>query len=288
MFLIIHTNKSNSCLPFSLQDFAYRGCTSEDAARIGCGAALYVTLGSDTVSAIEHIMRTMPGDKIPAFSVAASEHNQAMCKGRDGEFKQLKRVLKNYPKRTLACVADKVSSSGEFRDLIMSRDGTFVIRADSCVVDENGYEMTPAETISEIFKILDKNLKDVNTVNQKGFKVLNSHFRVIYGDGLNNEKIDDILNRMIKDGWCASNIIFGVGGNLAQKIDRDTERFAMKASEQKFLVSDVNGKKWTDVRQVCKETPGKQSKKGRFHIVDFGKGIVTFIGFFERCQHFYI
>ena len=273
----------NACLPFSLHDFAYRGTTSEDAAQIGCGAALYVTMGSDTVRAVEHVMRTMCSGytKMAGFSVAASEHNQAMCKGRTGEFKQLKRVLKNFPNGALSYVADtfnlldfvrNVSSSGEIRDLIMARDGVFVIRPDSCLLDEYGHELSPAQTISVIFDILDKNLHDVNTVNSKGYKVLDSHFKVIYGDGLNERKIEDILNRMIKDGWCTSNIIFGVGGNLAQCINRDTYRFAMKASEQTFLVTDQSGKSWTEVRQVSKETQGKESKKGRFHIVDMGEG----------------
>jgi nicotinamide phosphoribosyltransferase len=265
---------TNSWLPFALQDFAYRGCASEDAARIGCGAALYVTMGSDTVPAIEHTMMTMGNGQMLGYSVAAIEHNQAMMQGRAGEFKQVKRVLKAYPNGLLSYVADTYDmrnfveqiSSGELRDLIMARDGTFVIRPDSCLIKEDGTEMSPTETISTLFAILNKNLFDVNTVNSKGFKVLNSHYKVIYGDGLNIPKITAILTQMMKDGWCASNIVFGVGGNLAQRIDRDTERFAMKASEETFLVEDTTGKTWTEVRDVCKETPGKQSKKGRFHI----------------------
>jgi len=76
------------------------------------------------------------------------------------------------------------------------------------------------------------------------------------------------LDRMMQDGWCASNIVFGVGGNFAQRIDRDTERFAMKSSEQTFLVETDSGSgdASIEVRDVCKETPGKESKKGRFHI----------------------
>lgn len=267
---------TNGWLPFALQDFAYRGCASEDAARIGCGAVLYVTMGSDTVHAVENMMRTMGNGQMLGYSVAAIEHNQAMMQGREGEFKQVKRVLKAYPNGLLSYVADTYDmrnfvekiSSGELRDLIMARDGTFVIRPDSCFLNEDGTEMSPAETVSTLFAILDKNLKDVIKLNPKGFKVLDSHYKVIYGDGLNIPKITAILARMVQDGWCVSNIVFGVGGNLAQRIDRDTERFAMKASEETFRVEDVEGNVWTEVRNVCKETPGKQSKKGRFHIAN--------------------
>jgi len=261
-------------LPFALQDFALRGVTGMEAARIGCGAVLYVTMGSDTVPAVCHVMDTMGNGQMLGYSVAAIEHNQAMMQGRAGEFKQVKRVLKAYPTGILSYVADTFDlrnfveqvSSGELRDLIMKRDGTFVIRPDSAMLNADGSEMTPAETISAIFAILDKNMKDVNTVNSKGFKVLNSHLKIIFGDGLNIPKIISILERMIADGWCASNIVFGVGGNLAQRIDRDTERFALKASEETFLIEDSNGNSKVEVRNVCKETPGKRSKEGRFHI----------------------
>ena len=40
----------------------------------------------------------------------------------------------------------------------------------------------------------------------------------------------------------------------------------MKSSEQKFLVETEDGNTLIQVRDVCKETPGKESKKGRFHI----------------------
>ena len=71
---------------------------------------------------------------------------------------------------------------------------------------------------------------------------------------------------MIVDGWCASNIIFGVGGNLLQRIDRDTERFAMKASQQVFEIENIDGIVYRETRDTCKETPGKESKKGKFHV----------------------
>ncbi len=266
----------NGWLPFALQDFALRGVTCMQAAEIGCGSILYVTMGSDTVPAIDHVLRTMgtPNTPMPAYSVAAIEHNQAMMQGRNGEFKQVKRVLRTYPTGILSYVADTYDmrnfvdqvTKGELRDIIMSRDGSFVIRPDSCLLDENGNELSPAQTISEIFKIMDRNLSDVITVNSQGFRVLPPQYKIIYGDGLNIPKITQILELMIQEDWCASNIVFGVGGNFAQRIDRDTERFAMKASEQTFQVENNEGKTWIETRETCKETPSKKSKKGRFHI----------------------
>ena len=272
----------NGWLPFALQDFAYRGCTSEDAAKIGCSAILYVTMGSDTVPAVKHTMDTIGNGQMLGYSVAAIEHNQAMMMGREGEFKMVHRVLIAYSQGIVSYVADTYDlrnfvervSTGELRDIITRRDGTFVIRPDSQMLNEDDNKMTPAETIAEIFAILYKNLSDIITVNEKGFKILPSTYKIIYGDGLNIPKITAILERMIADGWCATNIVFGVGGNLAQNINRDTFRFAMKASEQTFEIENDQGEIWTEVRDVCKETPGKQSKKGRFHIAENSDGII--------------
>jgi nicotinamide phosphoribosyltransferase len=263
----------NGWLPFSLQDFGYRGTTSEEAAIIGGSAALYVTMGSDTVPAITHTMKTM-GGKMTGYSVAACEHNQAFSRGKDGEFKFIKNLLKVYPTGLLSVVADtydmrhhiETITSGELRDLIMARDGTYVIRPDSQFLNEDDTEMSPAETVSEIFKILARNLAELITVNEKSFRVLPKQYKIIYGDGLSISKIRAILDMMIVDGWCATNIVFGVGGNLLQNINRDTFRFAMKSSQQEYEITNVDGSVRREVRNVGKETPGKQSKKGRFHI----------------------
>ena len=264
----------NGWLPFALQCFALRGVTCMDSSRIGCGAILYITMGSDTIPAISHVMNTIGSDHMVAYSVAAIEHNQAMMQGRAGEFKQVRRVLLAYPSGILSYVADTYDmrnfinqvTTGKLKDLIMTRPGTFVVRPDSSLLNEDGTEMSPASTIAEILDIMETNLGDLITTNSKGFKCFPSQYKIIYGDGLNIPKIASILDRMVQKGWCASNIVFGVGGNLAQRIDRDTERFAMKASEQTFLVEHDSGNMTIEVRDVCKETPGKESKKGRFHI----------------------
>jgi nicotinamide phosphoribosyltransferase len=271
----------NGWLPFSLQDFGYRGTTSEEAAVIGGSAAMYVTMGSDTVPAITHTMSTLGVRNLitgvfmmAAYSVAACEHNQAFSRGKDGEFRFIKNLLKVYPTGLLSVVADtydmrhhiETITTGKIRDLIMARNGTYIIRPDSQFLDDDGKEMSPAETVSEIFKILGKNLAEFITVNEKGFRVLPNKYKIIYGDGLSISKIKSILDMMIADGWCATNIVFGVGGNLLQNINRDTFRFAMKSSQQEYEITNVDGSVWKEIRNVGKETPGKQSKKGRFHV----------------------
>lgn len=261
-------------LKVAIQDFGYRGCTSEDAAIIGGSAALYLTEGSDTVSAVVNTMVTMGDQTMTGYSVAACEHNQAFCRGRDGESDFVSNLCDLYPSGIISVVADtfdtlnhiEMITTGDLKVKIMARDGTWVIRPDSQLLNEDGTEMSPAETISAIFEVLNKNLSESITTNDKGFKVLPSQYKIIYGDGLNIPKIKAILDVMIRDGWCATNIVFGVGGNLLQNINRDTERFAMKSSQQMFKIRNVDGTTRIETRNVGKETPGKESKRGMFHV----------------------
>ena len=59
------------------------------------------------------------------------------------------------------------------------------------------------------------------TLNNKGFKVLHNSVRVIQGDGINLDSIENILSTMKINNWSAENIAFGMGGMLLQgKIGR--------------------------------------------------------------------
>jgi len=94
------------------------------------------------------------------------------------------------------------------------------------------------------------------TTNSKGYKVLN-HVRLIQGDGINYNTIRCILAHFQAYGWSADNIAFGMGGALLQQVDRDTQKFAMKASSV-----CINGI-WKDVQKDPVTDPGKKSKAGR-------------------------
>lgn len=67
-------------------------------------------------------------------------------------------------------------------------------------------------------------------VNSKGYKTLDSHVGVIYGDSITMELADKILERMAEMGFASSNIVFGLGSYTYQYITRDTFGFAVKAT----------------------------------------------------------
>ncbi len=104
------------------------------------------------------------------------------------------------------------------------------------------------------------------TENDKGFKVLNPKVRLIQGDGVNYESITEVLEAMQFDGWAAENIVFGSGGALLQKMDRDTQKFAFKCSAIR-----IDGE-WRDVFKDPITDPGKRSKRGRLRLVSQGQG----------------
>jgi nicotinamide phosphoribosyltransferase len=98
-------------------------------------------------------------------------------------------------------------------------------------------------------------------INAKGYKVLNPKVRVIQGDGIDYTMLGVVLEATKAAGWSADNVAFGSGGGLLQKMDRDTQKFAIKCS-----AVDIDGI-WHDVLKDPVTDPGKRSKAGRLALV---------------------
>ena len=267
---------------FVHHDFGHRATTSTEASQIGGASHLYISLGSDTVPGVKYIMNNMGepdgngGVKMPGFSVRATEHSVMTSRGREGEMDVLDDILKSTPTDAiLSCVADSydllnfvnVVTTGTFKDFIMHRKGKFVIRPDSSLI-KDGVKLSSAETVLECLKIMEINLKEHITRNQKGLNVLPKQYGLIIGDGLNIKKVHDILKLMVTNQWSPENIVFGTGGNLLQvDITREVGNFAMKASQLEFLVEYEDGSPATRIiNDIAKETPGKESIKGRVQV----------------------
>lgn len=107
-------------------------------------------------------------------------------------------------------------------------------------------------------------------MNDAGYKVFNPHYGIIYGDGINLDSCERVLKTVVEfDKFAASNFVFGSGGALLQKCDRDTHKFAIKASAGK------NTEGWFDIYKDPKTDSGKRSKKGRLALVKDGKEFHT-------------
>lgn len=251
---------------FKLHDFGFRGVSSPESAAWGGAAHLVNFMGTDTLAALL-LLRDYYDEPCAGFSIPASEHSTMASWGRDNEAKAMENMLDQFEDcPLLACVSDTYNIfeacsdiwGGKLRDKVLNRKGTLVVRPDSG---------DPAKVILEVLIRLGQAFG--YTKNQKGYKVLDPHVRVIQGDGVNLESINEILRQMDQMDWSADNIAFGMGGALLQKLNRDTQRMAFKCS----FVSGITSKEFHDIpwkRDVYKDPvtdPGKVSKRGRLKLL---------------------
>ena len=246
-----------SLIDFKIHDFGFRGCSSVETAMIGGAAHLAAGFqGSDTIPGIE--MANLIYDAgMAAFSIPATEHSTITSWGKDREVDAYRNLLDEFPKGIVACVSDSYNIytackdlwGDALRDKVLERDGTLVVRPDS------GY---PPEVVLHCLEILGERFGTMT--NEKGYKVLDQHVRVIQGDGIDATMLGDILQTIAAKGWSADNVGFGCGGALLQKLDRDTQKFAFKCS-----AVEVDGV-WRDVFKDPFTDQGKRSKAGRFSV----------------------
>lgn len=67
-------------------------------------------------------------------------------------------------------------------------------------------------------------------INEKGYKVLDPHVGMIYGDSITLERQKEIYRRLEDKGFAATNLVLGVGSFTYQYKSRDSLGFAMKAT----------------------------------------------------------
>jgi len=164
-----------------------------------------------------------------------------MCMGtKDDEIGTFRRLITQlYPSGIVSIVSDtwdfwKVMTeyAPELKSEIMARDGKVVFRPDSG---------NPVDIIcgtgngDDGFAARDGAVECLwnafgGTVNEAGYKVLDPHVGVIYGDSITLERAHLILKNLRNKGFAASNIVFGVGSFTYQHVTRDSFGFAVKST----------------------------------------------------------
>jgi nicotinamide phosphoribosyltransferase len=254
------TNLDN--LLFKLHDFGARGVSSKESAEIAGCAHLVNFMGSDTISGVL-AARAYYGEKMAGFSIPATEHSTITSwGGPEFEIDAFRNLLDKFakPGALVACVSDSYNIweaigtwSGELKETLINSGATLVIRPDS------GH---PVETPVNVVKQM---LNDFGyRTNRKGYAILPDYIRCIQGDGVEKNTIYEILTELSNCKIDVDNIAFGSGGALLQKFDRDTKKFAMKASE---IVSDGVRR---DVYKDPVTDKGKGSKRGRLALIKNG------------------
>lgn len=67
-------------------------------------------------------------------------------------------------------------------------------------------------------------------LTSKGYRVLDSHIGLIYGDSITVERAKAIMQRLKEKGYASSNIVFGIGSYTYNYSTRDSLGFACKAT----------------------------------------------------------
>jgi len=195
-----------------------------------------------------------------------------MCLGGEGEneIETFRRLFVDvYPKGIVSVVSDtwdywKVLNEflPKLKEEIMARDGKLVIRPDSgdpfkiiCGDMEAPDPVVRKGSIEHLWDVFG------GTVNSKGFKQLDSHIGLIYGDSITLDRCRDISRRLMQKGFASTNVVYGIGSYTYQYTTRDVFGFAMKATH-----GIINGKA-IDISKDPKTDDGlKKSAKGYLRV----------------------
>ena len=270
-FYLEVTGSSKDNLDFMLHDFGYRGASSTESSILSGSAHLLSFSGTDTIPALTVPENYYNDSNLYGYSVQATEHSVMTSLGPDGEFDQILNVIGNAKNGILSIVIDSYNyrnfltqagtSGSELNNAItrfLSVDGNKVVfRPDSG---------EPVSTTLDCLNLLEKGFGSYLT--DKGYKVFDSNIGLLWGDGLNYQKIRDILFAMKSNGWAAENIIFGMGGGLHTAVNRDTQRNAFKCSAQ------LRNGQWYDIYKNPLDS-SKKSKTGRFKLIEDGESFKT-------------
>lgn len=284
--------------------FAARGHRGqEDAMESGMGHLLF-SVGTDTLWAIDGMEEYYLADcekELIACSVNAFEHataTQRIAYYREQGFNDYplqaeKESIKDictslYPRGIVSYVSDSEDYFGvigevakELKDFILSRETDnlglckFVFRPDSS-------PKTPLEIIlGDPDSFCDKENKGTlqllweifgGSVNDKGFKVLNPKVGVIYGEAIDIELQDKIYSKMVDQGWCVSNVLFGVGSwGFLDRSSRDSFSQALKGTH-----SVVHGKDISMQKNPKTAVGSKKSAKGFLRVERLEDSYVLF------------
>lgn len=280
----IKTGSTAEDMPFYGHDFSIRGMAGVDSAVISGMGHLVSFTGSDNLPAIRAVSNYYPTDSFVGGGVPATEHSVMCAGGQDDELLTYKRLLGLYPVGLLSVVSDTwdlwnviENILPQLKSEIMGRDGKLVIRPDSgdpadilCGIKAtvSGTSISDKRAAGTNLQPEEKGVVELlweqfgGTVNEAGYKVLDPHVGVIYGDAINYDRAVDIYTRLEAKGFAAVNVVFGMGSYGFQYQTRDTFGFAIKSTN--VVINGVD----TPIFKDPKTDNGlKKSLKGRIAVV---------------------
>ena len=238
--------------PFmAMADFGFRGMSClEDATR--CSASWLLSFNkTSTIPALPYLddcyMAECAKNGIGIGAVSTEHSVMAANYAIDGdEISFVKRMLTEiYPNTSFSMVSDTYDYWNMVDNIIpackaeiLAHNGKLLIRPDS-----GDMVSITIGTIQKLWNTFG------GTINEAGYKVLDPHIGLIYGDGCTLNKVREIYETLAQMGFAATNVVFGVGAfcfhalfspdNKFTVLTRDTWGMAMKATYGVFGGKEV-------------------------------------------------
>lgn len=288
----LETNKAGLAFTiFQGHDFSMRGMSSLRSAILsGMGHLVGGFAGTDTIPAItaaEYYYNANVEKELVGTSVPATEHSIQCAYGDDAKY--LKRMLSEvHPSGIVSIVSDGydfwdviTNVVPSLKKEIMARKGgpvgdKVVIRPDSgdpvLIVcgDPN------AEVGSPEYKGAVQCLWETfgGTMSEEGYRLLDSHIGLIYGDAITLRRAEEIMERLKAKGFASTNVVFGIGSYTYQYNTRDTFGYALKST-----LCVINGEEKQIFKNPKTDDGTKKSQKGRVAVLRQGDTFIFADGF---------
>lgn len=288
----------------ALGDFSFRGQHSMESATKSSAAFCLSFLNTATVPAIpwlEYYYNCDCERDHVAYGAISTEHS-VMCSNYaiDGDEQTfVKRLLTEiYKGVPFSMVSDSYDYwhmltviLPSLRKEIEDHGATFLIRGDSGdpvdIICGNPEASTPEErkgTVEILWDLFG------GTINSKGFKVLPSYIKAIYGDSITQERCKKIYQLLAIKGFAANNVILGVGSfsfmcieedGVLQPYTRDTFGVAVKAT-----YGETKDKKFPIFKDPKTDTGHfKKSQKGLCRVWENPDGVLQYEDGLKYAQH---
>jgi nicotinamide phosphoribosyltransferase len=252
-------------------DFSMRGMGSPETAYRTAGGHLLSFAVSATLSVRNYLKSYYAASNDVLMYTPSTEHS-VMCSYGEKEVEAFRHLITEvYPSGNISIVSDTYDLWNvvdqvlpQLKELILARDGKVVIRPDSgdpihiiCGDHDSDRETVRKGIVERLFEIFG------GTVNAKGYKELDPHIGVVYGDSITVDRAEKICNGLKEKGFASTNVALGIGSYTYQYVTRDTFGFALKGTAE-----EVDGHFKAIQKRPATDTGNfKKSQKGIVAVV---------------------
>lgn len=239
----LETDGNTEFVNWQGHDFSFRGMFGAEAAAMSGAAHLLSFTGTDTIPAIDFLEDYYGANsdlELVGGSVAATEHSVMCAGGMENELETFRRLIQDvYPTGIVSIVSDSwdfwqvmTDFTVKLKAQILAREGKVVFRPDTGCPVKMICGDPEAQPHSTEYKGAIECLWDVfgGTTTQQGYKLLDSHVGLIYGDSITIERAEAICAGLKEKGFASTNVVFGIGSYTYQYVTRDTDGYAVKAT----------------------------------------------------------